>query len=280
MNHRLVLTCSFVSFVSVAAVAGAWAQATPAPAAEPAAYTLTGNLGLVSDYRFRGISQSYRLPAVQGGFDLVHSSGLYVGNWNSSVSGNSYNNGASLEMDFYGGYRFEPLKDLSADIGVLFYVYPGARLNQAPGVPGDKRYDNAELYAGLTSGPFNAKVSYAVTDYFGLNGTTASYAYFSALPDRGNSKGTVYLELNYSLDLGDKLTLGAHAGRTVVRHYGELSYTDLKLSLNKEWVGLNLGAAVVGSDARKDYYQVANSGGADAKRVGGATLVLSVGKTF
>lgn len=279
MNHRLVLIRSFASFVSLAAAAGAWAQATPAPADQPA-YTLTGNLGVVSDYRFRGISQSYRLPAVQGGFDLVHASGLYVGNWNSSVSGNSYNNGASLEMDFYGGYRFEPVKDLAADVGVLFYVYPGARLNQSPGVPGDKKYDNAELYAGLTSGPFNAKVSYAVTDYFGLNGTTAGYAYFSALPDRGDSKGTVYLELNYSLDLGDKLTLGAHAGHTVVRHYGELSYTDLKLSLNKEWAGLNFGAAAVGSDAKRDYYQVANAGGADAKRVGTATLVLSVGKTF
>lgn len=279
MNHRFVLINSFVSLVSVVAVAGAWAQATPAPAAEPA-YTLTGNLGLVSDYRFRGISQSYRLPAVQGGFDLVHASGLYIGNWNSSVSGNSYNNGASLEMDFYGGYRFEPVKDLAADVGVLFYVYPGARLNQAPGVPSDQKYDNAELYAGLTSGPFNAKVSYAMSDYFGLNGATAGYAYFSALPDRGDSKGTVYLELNYSLDLGDKLTLGAHAGHTVVRHYGELSYTDLKLSLNKEWLGLSFGAAVAGSDAKKDYYQVANAGGADAKRVGATTLVLSVGKTF
>jgi uncharacterized protein (TIGR02001 family) len=159
-------------------------------------------------------------------------------------------------------------------------VYPGARLNQSPGVPSDKKYDNAELYAGLTSGPFNAKVSYAVTDYFGLNGETAGYAYFSALSDRGDSKGTVYLELNYSLDLGDKLTLGAHAGHTVVRHYSELSYTDLKLSLDKEWSGLNFGAAVVGSDAKRDYYQIANAGGADAKRVGTATLVLSVGKTF
>jgi uncharacterized protein (TIGR02001 family) len=281
MNHRLVLIRSFVSLVSVAAAAGARAQAAPAPApaAEPA-YTLTGNLGLVSDYRFRGISQSYRLPAVQGGFDFVHSSGLYVGNWNSSVSGNSYNNGASLEMDLYGGYRFEPVKDLAADVGLLFYVYPGARLNQSPGVPGDQKYDNAELYAGLTRGPFNAKVSYALTNYFGLNGASAGYAYFSALPDRGDSRGTVYLELNYSQDLGDKLTLGAHAGHTVVRHYGELSYTDLKLSLNKEWAGLSFGAAVVGSDAKKDYYQVANAGGADAKRVGGATLVLSVGKTF
>jgi hypothetical protein len=60
--------------------------------------------------------------------------GFYLGNWNASVSGNSYNNGASLETDLYGGYRFEPMKDVTADLGVLFYVYPGAKLNAAPAV--------------------------------------------------------------------------------------------------------------------------------------------------
>ncbi len=283
MTSSTAFATTFACLLVGSAAAGALAQtAGPAPAApaETPAWTLTGNVAVVTDYRFRGISQSYRLPAVQAGFDFTHASGLYLGSWNSSVSGNSYNNGASVEMDLYGGYRFELAKDVKADVGVLFYVYPGARLNQSPGVPSGKKYDNAELYAGVTSGPFNAKVSYAVTDYFGLNGETAGYAWFSALPDRGNSKGTVYLELNYTLDLGDKMTLGAHAGHTVVRHYSELSYTDLKLSLNKEWAGLNFGAAVVGTDAKKDYYQVANAGGNDPKRIGKTTLVLSVGKTF
>lgn len=216
---------------SVSAQTAAPSAAVPA---ETPSYTLTGNIAAVSDYRFRGISQSYKLPAVQAGFDYTHASGFYLGNWNSSVSGNCYNNGASLETDLYGGYRFEPVKDLNVDVGALYYVYPGAKLNQAPGVPSDKKYDNAEIYAGITRGPFNAKLSYALTNYFGLDGETAAYAYFSALPDRGNSKGTAYLEFNYTLDLGDKLNLGAHVGRTVVRHYSELSYTDVKVSLAKE----------------------------------------------
>jgi hypothetical protein len=71
------------------------AQTAAAPAAEPAS-PLAGNLAIVSDYRFRGISQSYRLPAVQGGIDYAHESGFYLGNWNSSVSGNQFPNGASL----------------------------------------------------------------------------------------------------------------------------------------------------------------------------------------
>jgi hypothetical protein len=60
----------------------------------------------------------------------------------------------------------------------------------------------------------------------------------------------------------------------------QLSYTDAKLSLTKEWAGLALGAAIVGTDADETYYQVANAGGADPKRIGTTTLVLSVGKTF
>ncbi len=279
MSSRIA--AALVASIATCALGTAAAQVTtPAAPADAPAYTLTGNLTAVSDYRFRGISQSYRLPAIQAGFDYTHSNGVYLGNWNSSVSGNSYNNGASLETDLYGGYRFEAAKDVSVDVGALFYVYPGAKLNSAPGVPSDKKYDNAEIYAGVTTGPFNAKVSYALTDYFGLNGETAAYAYFSVLPDRGSSKGTAYLELNYTLDLGDKLSLGAHLGHTVVRHYSELSYTDAKVSLNKEWAGLNFGAAVVGTNAKKEFYQVADAGGADPKRLGTTTLVVSVGKTF
>ncbi len=247
------------------------------PAATPA---VTGNLTLVSDYRFRGIAQSWGQPAVQGGFDYTHASGFYLGNWNSNVSSNSYNNGASLEMDLYGGYRFEPVKDLTVDVGVLNYVYPGARLNSAPASPTGEKYDNTELYVGLTRGPFNAKLSYAVTDYFGLNSSTSGYAYWSALPARGDSKGTTYLDLNYNADMGNQLTLGLHVGYTSVRNYGELSYADYKLSLAKEVGGFNLGLAVVGSNADATFYQTGNSAGLDPQKLGKTTAVLSIGKTF
>jgi len=60
---------------------------------------VTGNLGLTSDYRFRGISQTQNAPAVQGGIDYTHSSGFYVGNWNSSVSRDMYTNGSGVESD-------------------------------------------------------------------------------------------------------------------------------------------------------------------------------------
>jgi uncharacterized protein (TIGR02001 family) len=245
-----------------------------------AEHTVTGNVNLVTDYRFRGISQSWGRPAVQGGIDYSHSSGWYLGNWNSSVSSNSYNNGASLEADLYGGYRFEPAPGTLVDVGVLSYIYPSARLNSAPATPTGEKYDTTEIYAGATFGAFNAKLSYAVTDYFGLNGGTAGYAFFNALPDQGSSRGTAYLDLNYNLDLGNATTLTLHVGHTAVRHYSALSYTDYRVALAKTWAGLNFTAAVVGTDADERYYQAGNSSGQEARRLGKTTALLSVGKTF
>lgn len=159
----------FLSFAaSLLCTAGAaQAQSAGAPAAEPSPHTFTGNIAAVSDYRFRGVSQTYRRPAIQGGFDYAHASGFYLGNWNSSISANSYNNGAGMEVDLYGGYRFPLNKDLGADVGVLHYLYPSARLNSAPATSTGNKYDNTEIYFGLTQGTFNAKLWYAVTDYFG-----------------------------------------------------------------------------------------------------------------
>lgn len=243
-------------------------------------HTLTGNLSLTSDYRFRGISQTYKLPAVQGGLDYAHNSGVYLGTWLSNVSGNSYNNGAGLEMDLYGGYKFALSQDLTLDLGALAYVYPGARLNSAPGVATNEKYTNVDLYAGLSVGAFSAKLSIAASDYFGLNSQTSGYAYFSGLPARGSSKGSAYLDLNYNLDLGDGLTLGTHLGHLAVKHFGELSYSDFKLALSKGFHGLTLTGALVGTNAKREFYQVANAAGQNAKRIGDTGLVLSVGKTF
>lgn len=256
-----------------------YAADAPVYAAAPE-HALTGNLSLNSDYRFRGISQTWKLPAVQGGLDYAHSSGFYAGTWASNVSGNSYNNGAGLELDLYSGYKLSLAQDLTLDLGALAYVYPGAMLNSAPGVATDKKYTNVDLYAGLTAGAFSAKLSVAATDYFGLNSDTAGFAYFSALVPQGSSKGTAYLDLNYNFDLGQGLILGTHLGYLKVRNYGDLSYADAKLSLAKEMLGLNWTLAVVGTNAKSEFYQAGNAAGLDAKKLGKTGLVLSAGKTF
>ncbi len=266
-------------YLKLFAVAFGCALSTAVNAQTPT-HTLTGNLTLVSDYRFRGISQTYLRPAIQGGFDYVHASGWYLGNWNSSLSTNSYNNGAGLEMDFYGGYKFNITNKVQADIGLLHAYYPGARMNRAPGTPTSSSYNNTELYIGLNWGGFNGKLYYALSNYFGLNSTTASYAYWTALPAQGNSQGTTYLDLNYNFELADNLQLGLHVGHTNVRNYSALSYTDYKVSLSKNLAGMSWNIAWVGTNADRNYYQASNSAGSNPKKTSANTLLLSVSKTF
>jgi len=277
MNHKTLILIATATLM----LGHARAQTAEAPAPVPTPeHTVSSNIALVSDYRFRGISQTWRLPALQGGIDYAHSSGLYLGTWASNVSGNSYNNGAGLELDLYGGYKFAVSQNLTLDVGALAYIYPGARLNSAPGVATNEKYDNLDVYVGLSSGAFSAKLSVAASDYFGLNGTTAGYAYSNSLAARGASKGSAYLDLNYRFDLGGGFNLDTHIGHLAVRHYGELSYTDLKLGLVKEVGGFNLGAALIGSNADKAYYQAGNAAGQGAKKLGETTLVLSIARSF
>jgi uncharacterized protein (TIGR02001 family) len=153
-----------------AALSGNALAQTAAPAAAPAAakapepdYTLSGNLGIFSDYRFRGVSQTNKLPAIQGGVDLALKNGLYLGNWNSNVDSTMYN-GASIEMDFYGGYK-ATFGDFGLDVGGIYYYYPGTGAN--PALVSAK---NGELYIGGSWGPLTAKYNYAVTDFFGAPG--------------------------------------------------------------------------------------------------------------
>lgn len=82
--------------------------------------TISGNAAVVSDYRFRGFSQTNEKTAIQGGFTVSHDSGLYVGTWGSSIG---FANGT--EIDAFAGYATEVAPGLTADIGLTSYFYPG-----------------------------------------------------------------------------------------------------------------------------------------------------------
>ena len=103
------------------------AAAAEAPAAEAPEgdHSFSANIGLVSNYVFRGISQTDKGPAIQGGFDYTYNPlNLYLGTWASNVSSDGYN-GASMELDLYGGWRPTFFESLTIDLGVLGYLYPG-----------------------------------------------------------------------------------------------------------------------------------------------------------
>jgi uncharacterized protein (TIGR02001 family) len=255
--------------ILAAAVSGAFSMSVQAQTAEPTPeHTFTGNIAVVTDYRFRGISQTFKEPAVQGGFDYAHSSGFYLGNWNSNVSGNQYNNGAGLEMDFYGGYKFAPVQDVNLDIGLLYYYYPGAKIGST-GV----KYNNGEIYASGSYKWFTAKYSYGLTDFFGLRSQT------SPVGPRGDSKGSGYLDLSANFEVYEKTTLTLHAGRQWVHNYSELNYNDYKIGVARDFGFATLGFAVIGTNADKALYTVADGSGR-SKKVGETTAVLSLSKTF
>src|SRR5256885_17045496 len=115
--RKSILSLAVAAAVLVPGLAAAQATA-PSP--------LTGNATLISDYRFRGISQTYQKPAFQGGFDYAHASGLYAGNWNSNVSQGAGFPGGNIEMDFYGGFK-RGVCGLRLRFCVFFFFFPRAQ---------------------------------------------------------------------------------------------------------------------------------------------------------
>jgi uncharacterized protein (TIGR02001 family) len=211
---------------ALAAPAFSWAEDQPAAPAAPAAaaaepqspHTLTANVGVFSQYIFRGLTQTNQEPAVQGGFDYSYAfSGapvtFYVGTWGSNISWlrenasvatafgtfgtGTYSGGGSLELDLYGGLRGNFGKtDFTWDVGYLYYWYPGTL---TPTIPPNFNIsaDTSELYAALGWKWFTVKYSYSLGKTFGVD----------------DAQGTYYLDFSASYPIGDTgVTAGAHYG--------------------------------------------------------------------
>ena len=122
----------------------AFAQETEAP--KP--ITVSGSVALVSDYRFRGVSQTDKQMAVQGGVTVSHESGLYGSLWASNLAGWGTFGGANMELDVVGGYKLPIGNGAALDVGLTWYMYPG----------GAAKTDFAEPYVKLSGsiGPVSA----------------------------------------------------------------------------------------------------------------------------
>ena len=236
--------------VSALALSGAAFAQTAAPAAPAPDYTLSFNVGAVTDYRYRGISQSRKKAALQGGIDFAHSSGFYLGTWATTIKWVKDGGGnAGGEFDFYGGYK-GTAGAIGYDLGILTYQYPDHSLPISP--------NTTEIYGAGTYGPVTLKYSHATTNLFGF----------------ANSKNSYYLDLSALFDLGNGWSLTPHIGYQKVKNNSASSYTDYALTLGKDFGGgLSATAAVIGTD--NDTYV-----GPGGKNLGKSTLVLGVKYAF
>lgn len=273
-----------------------------------AAAQLSYNIGVVSDYRYRGITQTNFNPALQGGLDYAHSSGFYAGAWLSTISwikntgdsnrlaGNNmagFSAGSGIEVDLYGGFKGNITKDLGFDVGVLQYWYPGNRLDNIR-TPGGlqvlQRAETTEVYGGLSYGPISAKYSYSLGSLFGQT----QCAVTGAAPCRNNSRGSTYLEINGNFDLGSGWMLNAGVGRQTVKGVSgtttlvtgqtvgvNANYNLFQLGVSKELIpGLVASATAITTNANGNYYVYNTSATTIGRNLGRSTVVLGLKYSF
>lgn len=238
----------------LAALASAFALPAVAADAPPVSF----NVGLTSNYLYRGISQSGAKPALQGGVDYAHASGFYAGAWASTISwlkdfGTA--SSAPLEIDTYAGYK-GAVEAVSYDVGFLRYNYPGTYN------AGATKADTNEIYGAVTYNIVTAKLSYSLGDLFGVP----------------NAGGSTYFELNANYPLGDSgVTLGGHYGKqtfTGTTVDTAATYGDYKLSASKDFSGYVVSGALSGTDAGAFYTDL------NGKELGKTTVVFSVTRAF
>ena len=259
--HALVLT-------------GLVGMSTFAMAAEESPHSLSANVGMFSDYVFRGLSQTGGDPAVQGGLDYSHSSGFYLGTWGSNVGWlkdfQNYDSG-NVEIDVYAGFRGGIGETgLTFDVGAIQYMYPGTNNG------GFNDADTTEVYAAMGWKWFTVKYSYYLSDeVFGFGNLSS--------PTGGDADGSDYLSIAASVPVGETgLTLGASWGTFSFENSGQADYEDWKVSAAydlgkaiKVAEGVTVGVAYTDTNADSAVWTDGNN-----KFLGDSTTTVWISKAF
>jgi uncharacterized protein (TIGR02001 family) len=235
MRFKSIFTAALAT--SALFASPALAQEVTDPAAAPAAaepadpITISGGAALVSDYRFRGISQTDRRFALQGNITLKHESGLYGTIWGSSID-DYVAAGADQEIDFVVGFA-KNFGGTTFDTGVTYYYYPGSG-------GGDTDFYEPYVAVSQAFGPVTAKV-------------LAAYAPKQSALTIGNGKeDNLYLAGDLSTTVpGMPITLTGHVGHSFGPSYLTVGdeYTDWSVTAGYAWRNLTFGLAYVDTDA-------------------------------
>lgn len=236
----------------------------------PEVHELSMNMGIVSQYVYRGLAQSNGNPAIQGGIDYVYKGAFYVGTWLSSSS--YYNDlmtgaSSSLEVDGYVGYKGKFAGDWNYDVGVLHYDFPGTYPAASLAAAKLVKPNSNEVYASLGYRRLSVKYSRATSDLFGIPGSSGSY----------------YLEANGDIPLWNSgLVLALHAGRQAFSGMSPdgtsndslFSYTDYRIGISKDIARYIISLAATTSNAGPLYVNLYG------RNVGAGHIVVSVYREF
>ncbi|CAM5204829.1 TorF family putative porin [Alishewanella longhuensis] len=183
------------------------------------AVEVSGDITFVSDYAFRGISQTDEAAAIQGGITLAADSGFYLSVWGSSVD---FGGEGTLELDVLLGWSGDIAEDWSADVGIMRYGYPNTEFEGS---------NFWELYGSVSYKDLTLGLAYS-DDYYGNTGN-----YF-------------YIYAGYSLALTDNLSVDFHIGQNEFSDDSSASYLDYGVTLSTEVLGLGLSLAYIDTDIK------------------------------
>lgn len=269
--------------------------AAPAEAAAPAPdWTFPASISFVSDYIFRGQSQTWGKPAAQFAIEADHKSGFYAGFAASNVS-DEWLPGANLETDLFAGYR-GAVSIFGFDVGGIYYYYPGANWDESVFVGSNK--DNSlntfEVYASLSYKFLSFKVGRTLNEYFGWNtnnsadqfepsnGGVADFNGDANAGVTGNTNGSYFYEINAAYEVLPTWTVSGQLGRQVVSDADGLDVTYYKAGVTKGFSGgWAVGAFYSGTnepDAYKDFLSLRN--GTAKSDIARDTGFITISKSF
>ncbi len=273
----------------------AFAEEAAAPAAAPTpTWTFPASATLVSDYIWRGQTQTWGNPAVQFGIEADHASGAYVGFWGSNVSSNWLPN-ANVEMDFSAGFRNTFATDFKYDVGGVYIYYPDADFSKTQFTTAytKSKLNSLELYGSLGWKWFTVKAGYMPTKFYGWNtnnsginspDTAFPNASFAGNPNAGvtgDTKGSYYYMASASYDFPMAINVAGEIGHQTVAESTGLDWTWYKVGVTKTfadtWAVNAFYTATTGSSAYERFASFANSTTAN---IDTSKVVVGITKSF
>lgn len=291
-----LLGVGFSAPATVMAEEAAATEAAPAAAAPAPDWAFPASISLVSDYIFRGQSQTWGRPAVQVSIEAQHKSGFYAGFFGSNVS-DEWLPGANLETDWYAGYRGK-ISEIGFDVGGIYYYYPGGNWKESAfiGSNSPNSLNTFEIYASLSYKWLSVKVGRTLSEYWGwntnnsadmfepTNGGIGDFNGDANAGVTGDTKGSYFYEANAAYEVFPTWTLSGQVGRQVVADSDGLDITYYKAGITKAFsTGWSVGAFYSGSsqpDAYENFVSLRSGRVNDDSDIARNTGFITITKAF